>query len=326
MKHERWSTRSQQVSERAAFWSAVNSRYFGRLNVASLDDDPLDATLDATLEAYEVGALRMFRIEAPAHRVQRDAACGELPMDAAYKLVLQVRGRGTVEQRGRCVPLQPGAWVLYDPHTPYSITNPERCTLLVGQVPRALLGGLRPGPHFGELGCGNMAGLHRVFGSYLCALSDQLPALSDGVGPAVSESVLGLLGSTLAEQCRADGEPVALPSVLKLRVRQYMQAHLSDPELSIPGIAQALRCSTRYLHKVFEDDATCLERLIWTARLERCHAALVHRANAGRSAAQIAFAWGFKSSAHFSRLFKSHYGITPGACQRQAAEGASQPR
>ena len=322
MKHERWSTRSQQVSERAAFWSAVNSRYFGRLNVASLDDDPLDATL----EAYEVGALRMFRIEAPAHRVQRDAACGELPMDAAYKLVLQVRGRGTVEQRGRCVPLQPGAWVLYDPHTPYAITNPERCTLLVGQVPRALLGGLRPGPHFGELGCGNMAGLHRVFGSYLCALSDQLPALSDGVGPAVSESVLGLLGSTLAEQCRADGEPVALPSVLKLRVRQYVQAHLSDPELSIPGIAQALRCSTRYLHKVFEDDATSLERLIWTARLERCHAALVHRANAGRSAAQIAFAWGFKSSAHFSRLFKSHYGITPGACQRQAAEGASQPR
>lgn len=315
MKHDRWSTRSQQVSERAAFWSTVNRRYFGRLHVASLDDDPLDATL----EAYEVGALRMFRIEAPAHRVQRDAACGELPMDAAYKLVLQVRGRGTVEQHGRCVALQPGAWVLYDPHSPYAITNHGRCTLLVGQVPRTLLGGLRPGPHVGELGHGNMAGLHGVFGSYLCALSDQLPALSDGVGPAVSESVLGLLGSALAEQRGAAGEPVPLPSVLKLRVRQYVQAHLSDPDLSIPGIAQALRCSTRYLHKVFEDDDTSLERLIWTARLERCHAALVHEANVGRSAAEIAFAWGFKSSAHFCRLFKSHYGITPGACQREAA-------
>jgi AraC-like DNA-binding protein len=316
MKHERWSTRSQQVSERAAFWSTINVRYFGRLHVASLDDDPLDATL----ETYEVGALRMYRIEAPAHRVHRDASCGELPMDAAYKLVLQVRGRGIVEQQNRCVPLQPAGWVLYDPHSPYAITNRERCTLLVAQVPRALLGGLRPGPHFGELGHGNVAGLHGVFGSYLSALSDQLPTLPDGVGSTVSESVLGLLASTLAEQRGIGGEPVPLPSVLRMRVRHHVQAHLSDPDLSIPGIAQALRCSTRYLHKVFEDDDTSLERLIWTARLERCRAALVQEANADRSAAEIAFAWGFKSSAHFCRLFKRHYGITPGACQRQAGE------
>jgi AraC-like DNA-binding protein len=314
MKHERWSTRSQQVSERAAFWAATTRRYFGRLRVSSLDDEPLDAAI----EAYEVGALPMYRIEAPAHVVERDAACDDLPMDAAYKLVLQVRGRGTVEQHGRRVPLQPGGWVLYDPHSPYAITNHDRCMLLVAQVPRALLGGLRPGPYFGELGQGNMAGLQGVFGSYLCALSDQLPGLPDAVGSAVSESVLGLLASTLAEQLRNGREPVPLPSVLKLRVRQYVQAHLSDPALSIPRIAEALRCSTRYLHKVFEDTDTSLERLIWTARLERCHAALTHEVNAGRSVAEIAFAWGFKSSAHFSRLFKSHYGMAPGACQRQA--------
>jgi AraC-like DNA-binding protein len=187
-----------------------------------------------------------------------------------------------------------------------------------------LLGGLRPGPCFGETGRGNVAGLHGVLGSYLCALSDQLPALSDGVGPAVSESVLGLLGSTLAEQHRVGGEPVPLPAVLNLRVRQYVQAHLCDPDLSIPRIAEVLRCSTRYLHKVFEAADTSLERLIWTARLERCHAALIHKANAGRTVAEIAYDWGFKSSAHFSRLFKNHYGITPGACQRRAVD--AQPR
>jgi AraC-like DNA-binding protein len=316
MKHEHWSTRHQQVSERAALWSSINERYFGRLRVASLDDGPLDATL----EAYEVGALRMYRIEAPAHGVQRDAGCGELPIDASYKLVLQVRGRGIVEQHGRRVPLQPGGWVLYDPRSPYSIANHERCTLLVTQVPRSLIGALQPGPHAGEVGRGNVAGLHGVFGSYLCALSDQLPALADGVGQAVSESVLGLLGSTLAEQRRAGGEPVPLPAVLKLRVRQHIQSHLSDPDLSIPRIAEALRCSTRYLHKIFEADETSLERLIWTARLERCHAALAHEGNATRSAAEIGFAWGFKSSAHFCRMFKRHYGVTPGAWQREASQ------
>jgi AraC-like DNA-binding protein len=316
MKHDLWSTRARQVSERAAFWATVNSRYFGRLRVSSLDDGPLDATL----EAYEVGTLRLYRIEAPAHRVQRDDSCGELPQDQSYKLVLQVRGRGIVEQNGHCATLQPGGWVLYDPQLSYTITNHDRCTLLVGQVPRRMLGGLRPGPCFAETGSSNIAGLHGVMGSYLSALSDQLPALPDGVGAAVSESVLGLLGSTLAEHRVSGRETTLLPEVLKLRVRQYVQSNLSDPALSIPRIAEALRCSTRYLHKVFEDDETSLERLIWTARLERCRAALTHEASAVRTVAEIAFAWGFKSNAHFSRLFKQTFGISPGALQRQALE------
>jgi len=191
----------------------------------------------------------------------------------------------------------------------------------VTQVPRSLLAGLRlPGPHAIEMGQDNVAGLHGVFGSYLRALSEQLPGLPDGVAQTVSESVVGLLASTLADALRRTGAPVPLPSMLRMRVRQYVQAHVADPELSIQRIADALRCSKRYLHRVFEDDESSLERQIWVSRLERCHAALTDEANAKRSAAEIGFAWGFKSSAHFSRLFKLHYGLTPGACQRHAAD------
>jgi AraC-like DNA-binding protein len=316
MRTSHWSTNRVFACERAAAWSSINTRYFGRLKVASLDDAPLDASLDA----YDVGALRMFRITAPAHHVARDTTCGELPTDDFYKLVLQVGGHGIIEQQHRRVELSPGQWILYDPRAPYAITNPERCTLLVTQVPRALLADLKlSGPLAGQTGQGNVAGLHGVFGTYLRSLSEQLPTLPDGVGQAISESVMGLLGSALADTFRRGGEPVALPAVLKLRARQYIQSHIGDPGLSIQGIADALRCSRRYLHKVFEDDGVGLERQIWNARLERCHAALVHEANAGRSAAQIAFAWGFKSSAHFCRLFKHQYGMTPGECQRLAA-------
>ncbi len=315
MHHTHWSTNRELASHRAQAWSDITTRYFGRLRVSSLHEGPLDASLDA----FDVGSLRMYRIDAPAHHVARDSSCGELPTDEFYKLVLQVGGRGIVEQQQRRVVLQPGHWILYDPRAPYSITNSERCTLLVTQVPRALLPGLRlPGPHAREMGAGNVAGLHGVFGSYLRALNDQLPGLPDGVGQAISESVMGLLGSTLAEALRNIGEPVPLPSVLKMRVNQYVQTHLCDPDLSIQRIADALRCSKRYIHRVFEDDAVSLERQIWNRRLERCHAALTHEANANRSAAQIGFAWGFRSSAHFGRLFKQHYGFTPGACQREA--------
>jgi AraC-like DNA-binding protein len=315
MHNNHWSTNRVFACERAAAWSSINTRYFGRLRVSSLSDSPLDASLSA----YEVGALRMFSITAPAHHVERDSTCGELPTDDFYKLVLQVSGHGMVEQQHCRVDLSPGQWILYDPRAPYAITNPERCTLFVTQVPRTLLAGLKlSGPLAGQTGHGNVAGLHGVFGTYLRALSEQLPSLPDGTGQAISESVMGLLASTLTESFRRTDEPVPLPSVLKLRVRQYIQRHLCDPELSIQGIADALRCSKRYLHKVFEDDSTGLERQIWQARLERCHGALTQEANAGRSAAQIAYAWGFKSSAHFCRLFKQQYGMTPGECQRSA--------
>ncbi|MES2942042.1 MAG: AraC family transcriptional regulator [Pseudomonadota bacterium] len=316
MHNNHWSTNRVFVCDRTAAWSGITNRYFGRLKVSSLDDAPLDASLDA----YDVGTLRMFSITAPAHHIVRDTTCGELPTDEFYKLVLQVRGRGIVEQQHRRVELTQGQWVLYDPRAPYMITNPERCTLLVTQVPRALLSGFKlSGPLSGQTGHDNRAGLHGVFGTYLRALSEQLPSLPDGVGQAISESVMGLLGSTLVETFRRSSDPIPMPSVLKLRATQYMQAHLCEPGLSIQGIADALRCSRRYLHKVFEDDAVGLERRIWNARLERCHAALVHEANDGRFAAQIAFAWGFKSSAHFCRLFKQQYGMTPRECQHLAA-------
>ena len=319
MQNNHWSTNRVFVGERPAAWSSITTRYFGRLKVSSLSEEPLDASLDA----YDVGTLRMFSITAPAHHVARDISCGELPTDDFYKLVLQVSGRGIIEQQHRRVELSPGQWILYDPRAPYAITNPERCTLLVTQVPRAFLSGLKlSGPLAGQAGHGNVAGLHGVFGTYLRALSEQLPGLPDGAGQAISESVLGLLSSTLAETFRRTGEPLALPSVMKLRARQYMQAHLYEPELSIQGIADALRCSKRYLHKVFADDAIGLERQIWKARLERCHGALTQEANWGRPAAQIGYAWGFKSSAHFCRLFKQQYGITPGECQRLAAASA----
>ena len=85
MQHTHWSTNRVLACDRPQAWSNITTRYFGRLRVSSLNDGPLDASLDA----FDVGSLRMYRIDAPAHHIERDAACGELPSDDFYKLVLQ---------------------------------------------------------------------------------------------------------------------------------------------------------------------------------------------------------------------------------------------
>jgi len=159
--------RCLEQHQHTAFWPAESVQ-------------PERRPLDASLDAYDVGTLRMFSITAPAHHVARDTTCGELPTDDFYKLVLQVSGRGIVKQQQRRVELSPGQWILYDPRAPYAITNSERCTLLVTQVLRSLLSGLKlSGPLAGQTGHDNVAGLHGVFGTYLRALSEQLPSLPD---------------------------------------------------------------------------------------------------------------------------------------------------
>lgn len=316
MQRHHFSTLGEHPADRSLCWERINRGYFGDLGVECLDAGPFDAEL----AAYDVGPLRMFRIDAPAHRVWRDAARRDLPTDGYYKLVLQLAGRAQIVHRDRVFDLHPGDWSLYDPQAPYSITNLERAELLVAQLPRQQFKGFKvPNLHTSAAQSSGQLGLSAVFGSFLRSLSEQLPMLPNAVGTAVSETAFGLLASTLAVYQDGGIDHATLPSVLKARVKQHVQTHLAEPDLTIERIALDLRCSKRYLHRVFEDEPASLERYIWLARLERCRAALESPGAARRSVSEIAFAWGFNSSAHFCRLFKSHYGMSPSDFRRQAA-------
>ena len=319
MDHFHFDTGSALAAERAHCWTGVNRDFFGPLGVECLDDGPLDAQMSA----FEVGPLRMFRIVAPAHRVQRCDAHEQWPIDDKYKLVLQLAGRSEIRQRDRAAKLRAGDWSLYDPRVPYSITNFERSDLLAVQIPRQQLRGFKvPTLHTSEATSSNLIGLHAVLGSFLRSLSEQLVRLPNGVGQPLSETVLGLLASTLAVHQDEHIEYATLPEVLKTRVRQYVQTHLAESDLSIDRIAEAMRCSKRYLHRIFEDEATTLDRYIWLSRLDRCRAALAAPAAGRKSVSEIAFSWGFNSSAHFCRMFKAQYGLSPREYQRQAGAAA----
>jgi AraC-like DNA-binding protein len=317
MNRLHFDTLAQPASSRVDFWGHINQDFFGRLGVACLDDGPLDGQFSA----YQVGPLRMFQIAAPAHRISRDRSNGELPIDDFYKLVLQLRGHAEIRQHDRAFHLRSGDWSLYDPRVPYSITNFERTELLAVQVPSEQLKGFKVTPlHTSEAHSSALTGLYAVLSSYLTSLSEQLLTLPDSVGQPLSETVLGLLASTLSQYQDDANDHTTLPAVMKARVKQYVRMHLREPDLSIDRIAQELRCSKRYLHRVFEDEDCTLERYIWQTRLERCQAALQAPSARGKSIAEIAYGWGFNSSAHFCRMFKSHFGVPPTEFLRQAAQ------
>lgn len=107
------------------------------------------------------------------------------------------------------------------------------------------------------------------------------------------------------------GERRSRREVMRERVKAFVRNNLHDSSLSIDDIAQAFNCTKRYLHKVFSGDERSLNQYIWDLRLERCGQDLANPELAGRSITEIAFAWGFRSTPHFSRAFRQRFSTSP---------------
>lgn len=307
-----YATSSQHPADRAAYWRDTNTRFFGRLEtqIDAVDD------FEARMKVYDVGALKVFRIAGSAHRVRRSRPAEEPLSTDYYKLVMRASGRGSLEQCGRRVELAPGDWSLYDPRLPYTVVSQGATDLLVVLIPRHHLRSFR----FDQLHASACAdprarGLYSICASFLGSMAEQIDSLPDTVGTSIADTVLGLVTATLVADKEVEDGQRTLPAVMRLRVKQYINAHLADAELNIEMLAREMRCSKRYLHLAFEGEEATLDRYIWRTRLERCREMFL---SPGRqSAASIAYACGFNSYAHFCRAFKAHFGISPRDFLRQ---------
>ncbi|HKV09360.1 MAG TPA: two-component regulator propeller domain-containing protein [Thermoanaerobaculia bacterium] len=95
------------------------------------------------------------------------------------------------------------------------------------------------------------------------------------------------------------------------RVQAVVEERLGDTDLSVEGLAEALRCDRSYLlRKLRALTGETPSGLIRSLRLQRAEQLL--RAGAG-TVSEIAGTVGFKSVAHFSNAFQERYGERPSA-------------
>nr|WP_319673967.1 helix-turn-helix domain-containing protein [Streptomyces sp. ME18-1-4] len=110
-------------------------------------------------------------------------------------------------------------------------------------------------------------------------------------------------------------------SPLLVRVMEYVELHLTDSDLLPEVIARAHHISVRYLHKLFKEEDTTGGRWILRRRLEECRRDLMRNGRGSRTIAAVAGRWGFLSAAHFSRVFRSAYGMSPREWRDMAGRG-----
>jgi AraC-like DNA-binding protein len=122
------------------------------------------------------------------------------------------------------------------------------------------------------------------------------------------ELVRAVVATELCDPCLGRGP---MEDTLCLRIVEFLRAHLAEYDLSAVRIAEAHHISVRHLYGVLSKAGISLGDWIRAHRLEECRKDLARPGSRNITIASIAGRWGFIDAAHFSRVFREAYGLTP---------------
>ena len=317
MRFEQFTTDSYPVHQRPHAWREVLQAHQLRPEMAPVEA-PLYGTLTAGRTARGVG---MARITSSPQTIQRlgDAA------DAIW-LALHLGGDAALHDGQQTIELAPGDIVFGPAQAQAGLDFRSNFRQFMVSMPRASLKARLPGgPAFGLGHLSGRAGLGRMFAGTLTALADAFDTLGDDDIAPVESALSEFIATSMSAQ--RDPASPAISSTQAATVRrlcQYVDANLSDPSLTVAGVAAHERVSERLVQKLFEGLGQTFTAYLRQSRLERCRADLANRQYGHLSISDICFRWGFNDPAHFSHCFRDRYSMSPRQYRQQANEASQQ--
>lgn len=298
-----------------AAWRTASTEHFVALEVHPLC--PPEDFIGRT-QRIKCGSLSVFRLEtSPSIVARTPQLIARDPEDSELiKVMLQVEGDAFIEQDGRVALLHPGDLVLYDTSRPYTLRFDSPCRIVVVSfphrhldVPREELSRITATAFPHELPLGG------VVNPFLLALAQSLKELTADDRERLAQTALDLLTTVVSGELRhrGQGDP---RRELRHRILASIEEMLPDPELSPSQVAERHFMSTRHLHAVFEGQGVTVGGWIRQRRLEHIRRELADPLNADVPLGRIAASWGLLNAAHFSRLFRATFGMSPSEYRR----------
>lgn len=258
-------------------------------------------------------------VDAEPHEI-----AGSYPdQDAAIWLTLLLEGEATLSYKDQRLELVPGD-IVYGPTYVEAFMRFSRdYRQLFVKVQRLILNPRVFAPLSLKLGhLPSQSGINHVFSGMLQSLAEVIeeipPEQLRPVETALTEFLITGLGDEKSV-FSLGGVSGARAHHLQ-RICQRIETLLCEPDLTIGMVAQAEGVSTRYLQRLFTEAGNSFIHYLRTRRLERCRADLASSLHADLSISEICFRWGFNGSAHFSRVFRKEYGMSPREYRRLQAE------
>ncbi|QIM16252.1 helix-turn-helix domain-containing protein [Leucobacter insecticola] len=297
-----------QADSLGAFRNLVSSS-FVPLRVSTDRPEPFAARMSSA----DADNIAFTEITAKPHLVERTPETIASGGSGYYKVSLLLSGSSILVQDGKELVMSPGDLSIYDTSRPYSLLFGEEFRNLIMMFPKDRLE--LPIPFTEQLTAVSLrqqnSGLASVITAFISQFPAQLSPLDDRVRTKLAHTSLDLVSTMLSSILDTDPAHRDPHQVLLQKIYTHIDENLGSPQLSPSSIAAAHYISTRHLHALFRQADTTVSTWIRERRLERCRVDLLDPVIADRTVSAIAARWGFTDAAHFSRVFKSTYGVSP---------------
>lgn len=267
----------------------------------------------ATLRMADSDNIFFTEVNAHPHMVERTIETINSGGAGYYKVSLLLEGSSILVQDGKELVMNAGDISIYDTSRPYSLIFNENFRNLIMMFPKNRF--QLPISYTEQLTAIALnkehPALSPVVTSFLSQFPSQLHQLDEQLRIKLSNTSLDLVSTLISSILDTRPESRNPRQMLLQKIFRYIETHLTSPDLTPNTIASHHYISIRHLHALFQEAGTTVSAMIRERRLERCRLDLVDPVLADRNISAVAAKWGFTDAAHFSRLFKATYGVSP---------------
>lgn len=300
------STDDVDPVDRLEFWEDYTARKLVGLRCSTYRPD----ALRAQQVNADLGELRLAALDCSAHVVDRSMQqVHKSPKDSVLISIL-LEGTAFFHHASGSRALREGDAIVYNTDEPYLFAFDTDMRKFILDFPRELLGGAPPRPFIIHQGLDVAAAGIRI-------LSDRAAELfANSADADTARDEFLAVTSSLFQRT----EPTT--TMLRRAAKTLIGVHLNDRELTTAFVARTVGVSLRHLNRAFAPENTTLSKYIHDQRLELAREELMGTAVTSPSIADIAAKWGFSSQAHFTRAFRSRFGMAPSQMRSALASTA----
>ncbi|MFC2954163.1 helix-turn-helix domain-containing protein [Marinicaulis aureus] len=311
---EYYRTADFPASRRMASWNNTYSSRFAQVTFQPSSSDVFDAELRVT----SLGFLGFADVRTNGASIERTAAHINETKSHFFSFLLMAQGGAQFSHYGNETRLEAGDFTLCDNAAPHRIQLEKGARFLILRAAPKMLKTHLPCP---EQLCGlrlpaelGLTGTASAMAHSLWMKAEE--GIPEEFGDRIAGHLLDVLGTAYSISLGHKMTNSTVVGLRKAQAKQYIEAQLSDPDLSPGSVADAMRISPRYLRVLFAEENETTSAYILRRRLEECASQMTNSAWRSLTVSEIAFSWGFNSAAHFTRAFRAKYGMAPSEYRR----------
>lgn len=268
------------------------------------------ARFSAHVVAWTLGEVVLARSRLPAICLARTPEMARADGEDWVSLALQLSGTAvfTLDNGDFIHTVGPGEIIAFDTTRDFKAETSAQ-EVITCQISRRAVRRVMQEipPHHGHVIDGAWG---RLLADCMLSLVRQLPEMAAPDAMGLSRTLVQLVAACLKAKSDTQAPRVSRRAVdIRGRAETYLEQNLASPDLNPVSICKALGVSKASLYRAFAG-SNGITSHIRKRRLEAIHV-LLNDPRETRGIGAVAYRYGFVSEAHFSRVFRQKFGLSP---------------